>query len=67
MDGGPGTFSRPWVLQIPWLLLDGGNLALSKRLGTSPPALSWAPLAGNRRPVLTLTSSRLQYQLLSRK
>lgn len=56
MDGGPGMFSRLWVLQIPGLLLDGGSLALCKWLWASPPPLSWAPLAGNRRPILTLTA-----------
>lgn len=56
MDGGPGTFSRLWVLQIPGLLLDGGSLTLCKWLWASPPPLSWAPLAGNRRPILTLTA-----------
>lgn len=56
MDGAPGTFSKLWVLQIPGLLLDGGSLALCKWLWASPPPLSWAPLAGNRRPILTLTA-----------
>lgn len=37
------VFSRPCVLQVPWLLLDRGNFAQCKGLWASPPPLSWAP------------------------
>lgn len=35
-NGGPGTSSSPWVLQIRWLLLDGGDLALCRKEDRGP-------------------------------
>lgn len=60
------VFSRPRVLQVPWLLLDRGNFAQCKGLWASPPPLGWAPLVGNRRPIRTLAYSRPPCPLLSK-
>ena len=67
-NGGPGTSSSPWVLQIRWLLLDGGDLALCRKedRGPHPHPSAGHPWQETGDP-LSPTYSRPQCQLLSRR